>query len=143
MNEQFNSYKEHIEAVIQGQKGLNPFLEFLGIKVIKAENGYAEMHLPIKENFYQGYGIMQGGLMGALADEAMAYALLSDIDHKTGIATVSISHQHIRSAKEGVLIAKARVKKRGRKMAYMECEIYNNNKLVLNSIADFILFEKV
>ncbi len=132
--------REHISRVKNGERGLNRFIDFMGIRLIEADNGIAKMEVEVREDFYQGYSFMQGGLIGAVADECMAYAVLTEIrSNEKQIATVSISHQYIKPVKSGVLRAVGKVVKMGRRVAFTECKLYIKEKLVAKSEAVFII----
>ena len=132
--------KEHISRVINGEKELNKFIDFMKIKLIEANKGIAKMEIEVRDDFYQGYSFMQGGLIGAVSDECMAYAVLSEIKNdEKQIATVTISHQHIKPVKNGTLKAIANVVKMGRRVAFTECKLYLKDKLVAKSEAVFII----
>ena len=55
----------------------NPFIKFVGIQAPQLGKGYARFLLPFKPELANTIGLMQGGVIAALADEAVAYALYS------------------------------------------------------------------
>lgn len=135
--------KEHVEALLAGRKGINPFLELLNIRLIEAREGRAVMEMEIAPSFLQGNGTMQGGLLGALADEAMAYAVISISENKESVATIDINHQHARPVSSGRLIARAHVERMGRRVAFSHAKVFNQTdgeeRLVLISQASFVV----
>ena len=66
-----------LEAAIREKLAANPFIKFVGITAPQLGKGYARFLLPFKPELANTIGLMQGGVIAALADEAVAYALYS------------------------------------------------------------------
>ena len=60
-----NNYREYLERIKAGEKGLNPFLDFLDIKLTDLKDGFAEFRMKVRHEYLQGAKIMQGGLVVA------------------------------------------------------------------------------
>lgn len=133
------SYKDHIQQVMAGQVGINPYLDLFAVRLEQAQGGEAVMSMEVSQKYYQGAGVMQGGLIAALADEAMAYALLGEIGDDKIIATVDISHTHLAPVFGGRLSAHSRIIKKGKRMAFLEAQVYVAETMVLNSRASFMI----
>ena len=114
------SYTERIKK--DGRKA-NPFFCFTGIDIVKAEPGNAVLTLTVRPELYNGVGWLQGGMLVALADEAMALALYPLLGTNEGIATIAESTSFIRGVRNGTIRAEARVIKKGRRVAFMEAEV--------------------
>jgi len=114
------SYSERIKK--DGRKA-NPFFCFTGIDIVKAEPGNAVLTLTVRPELYNGVGWLQGGMLVALADEAMALALYPLLGTNEGIATIAESTSFIRGVRNGTIRAEARVIKKGRRVAFMEAEV--------------------
>ncbi len=137
------SYQDHIAQIQNRQKGINPYIDELSIDLIAAKNGQCEMRMPVTKRFFQGAGVLQGGIAGSLADEAMAYALLSKVSEEQIIATVDIGHTHLAPIFDGILTARAKIIKIGKRMAFLECIIENEKKQpVLRSNASFMILAR-
>ncbi len=134
--------QEHIQRVISGEKGLNPYLDLFQIRVLRAEQGEVDMEMQVRAEYFQGHGAMQGGLLGALADEAMAYALLSATTEEELIATIDIAHQHLRPVSGGVIVARGSITKRGKRVAFLQCTLTIDSQPVLFSTSSFIITQK-
>ena len=59
----------------------------MGIQVPQLGRGYARFLLPFKPELANAIGLLQGGMIAALADEAVAYALYS-------LVAARGNHQH-------------------------------------------------
>lgn len=51
-----------------------PFTNFLNPNVIKCENGFAELHVPLRHDLTQHHGYAHGAVVGCVADSACAWA---------------------------------------------------------------------
>jgi len=115
------SYFERIKK--DGQKA-NPFFCLTGIDIVKAEQGNAVLTMPVRPDMHNGVGWLQGGMLVAIADEAMALALYTLLEKNEGIATIAESTSFIKGVRNGTLLAEARVIKKGRRVAFMEAEVW-------------------
>jgi acyl-CoA thioesterase len=115
------SYFERIKK--DGRKA-NPFFCLTGIDFVKAEPGRAVLTMPVRPDMHNGVGWLQGGMLVAIADEAMALALYPLLEKNEGIATIAESTSFIRGVQNGMVIAEARVIRKGRRVAFMEAEVW-------------------
>jgi len=74
---QDRTFSPELEADIRQKLAANPFIKFVGITAPQLGKGYARFLLPFKPELANTIGLMQGGVIAALADEAVAYALYS------------------------------------------------------------------
>jgi acyl-CoA thioesterase len=115
------SYFERIKK--DGRKA-NPFFCLTGIDIVKAEPGKAVLTMPVRPDMHNGVGWLQGGMLVAIADEAMALALYPLLEKNEGIATIAESTSFIRGVQNGTILAEARVIRKGRRVAFMEAEVW-------------------
>jgi len=80
--------------------------------------------MPVRPDMYNGVGWLQGGMLVAIADEAMALALYPLLEKNEGIATIAESTSFIKGVQKGSVLAEARVIKKGRRVAFMEAEVW-------------------
>jgi uncharacterized protein (TIGR00369 family) len=118
----------YLENIKKDGKYANPFFGLMGIDVISIEPGTAELKMQVRPDMLNGVGWLQGGILVAIADEAMALALYSLLSRTEGIATISESTSFIRGVQEGYIVAKARVIRKGRRVAFGEGEVYSDNE---------------
>jgi len=118
----------YLENIKKDGKYANPFFCLMGIDVISIEPGTAELKMLVRPDMHNGVGWLQGGILAAIADEAMALALYSLLSGTEGIATISESTSFIRGIQEGHIVAKARVIRKGRRVAFAEGEVYSVNE---------------
>jgi uncharacterized protein (TIGR00369 family) len=122
---------------------LNPFLDFMGTKLVELKDGYAQFRLPIRPEFLQGAGSMQGGLMVALADEAIAHAMMSQLAPDEGLTTIELKSNFLAGVSSGELIATAAVFKKGQSLIIGDCLVTDDEgRNICRVSATFLLLHK-
>ena len=124
----------YLEKINKDGKNANPFFCLMGIDVVSVETGKAVLRMLVRPDMHNGVGWLQGGMLAALADEAMALALSTLLAKNEGIATISESTSFIKGVKEGFIIAEGRVIRKGRRVAFAEGEVFmdDNEKAMLS-----------
>lgn len=119
-----------------------PIWKFLDSSIIEAEDGKSVVEMPINDDIKQMYGTVHGGIIGTLIDMAMASAVTSLMSNEENAVTVDLSVHYLNGAKKGTLIGKGRVIKKGRRMAFLEADVWNDNQLVAKGTASFMVLQK-
>ncbi len=127
-----------LEASIRERLGRNPFIKFVGIQVPQLGKGYARFVLPFKPDLANSIGLMQGGVIAALADEAVAFALYSLVAEGETFNTVEMKINFLGAVKEGEVTAEARIAKRGRTISLGEFEVRQADRLVAKGLCTYI-----
>jgi uncharacterized protein (TIGR00369 family) len=100
-----------------------PFVEALGISCEESQPGYAVARWkPVPQWLRPGGYLFGGGLM-TLADAALYMAILSQIGLKAMAVTSELKMNFLRPAMGGDVLARARVLKLGRRIAYGEVHL--------------------
>jgi uncharacterized protein (TIGR00369 family) len=137
------NYDIYLEKIKNGQKGINPFLDFLGITMIELKDGYARFKMPVRPEYLQGAKAMQGGLIVALADETIAHAMMTQLSSEEGLTTIELKSNFLAEVSEGELIATATVFKKGQSLVIGDCLVADNEeKNVCRVSATFLLLKK-
>ncbi len=118
----------YFERIKKEGRLANPFFCLAGIDIVKAEPGNAVLTMPVRPDLHNGVGWLQGGMLVAIADEAMALALYPLLEKDEGIATIAESTSFIRGVREGTILADARVIRKGRRVAFMEAEVWSDDR---------------
>ncbi len=74
------------------------FSQWLGIKILQAGEGFCTLHLKVRKEMLNGFGIVHGGITYSLADSALAFASNS---HGRKCVSVETSISHTCSLLEG------------------------------------------
>ena len=98
------------------------FRELLGIEIEERGDGRAKLAFrPTKEHLNDG-GIVHGGALATLADCAMGSALASTLDDEAPL-TVEAKINYLEPGLEGVIVAEAEVKRKGKRFTVLEAEL--------------------
>jgi len=108
--------------------GNDKFAAYVGMKIIKIDQGYAVTQMEINENHLNGVNIVQGGVIFTLADYAFAAAANS-----RGFATLGVnaSISYFKSPQGKVLTAEAKEISSSNKLCSYNVDVFDeNNDLV-------------
>lgn len=124
------------------EQGVSPFWDYIGMKELKAEDGYAELRLDITQDFLQKRGAVHGGVIATLIDGAIYSAVHSVMSEEEASVTVEMKINYLASAKGEYLIAKSKLFHYGRTLSVGQAEIFDSNdKLVAVGNATFLIFK--
>ena len=127
----------------EGKKGLNPYLDAFGVTVIEISKGRAVFSMPVRPDYLQGAKAMQGGLIVALADEAIAHAMMTQLAPDEGLTTIELKSNFLSGVSGGELIAEASVFKKGQSLMIGDCLVKDGKgKTVCRVSATFMLLKK-
>ncbi len=142
MQVQIEPLAPELEAGIRERLAANPFVQFVGIQVPQLGLGYARFLLPFKPELANSIGLMQGGVIAALADEAVAFALYSLVKEGETINTVEMKINFLGAVQDGDVTAEARIAKRGRTISLGEFEVRQADRLVAKGLCTYIHLTK-
>jgi uncharacterized protein (TIGR00369 family) len=122
---------------------MNPFLDYFGITLSELKDGYARFKMPVRPEYLQGAKAMQGGLIVALADEAIAHAMMTQLTPGEGLTTVELKSNFLAGVNSGELIATATVFKKGQSLIIGDCLVTDDQeKNICRVSATFLLLKK-
>ena len=113
----------------------NPVVKFMSIGLREVTSGEATLILKHRKELHNSMGLLQGGVLGVLADVAggvSLYSVLSD-PLKVVIPTVEFKLNFLRPAKGGDLVARGKVVHRGRQIAVCQVEISSEEGVLLTT----------
>jgi len=131
-----------LEAALRTRLAANPFIRFVGIEVPQLGRGYARFLLPFKGELANSIGLLQGGMIAALADEAVAFALYSLVKEGETINTVEMKINFLGAVKEGEVTAEAHITKRGRTISLGEATVRQADRLIAKAMCTYIHLTK-
>ena len=137
------NYTFYLENIRSGKKGLNPYLDSFNITLTQLSAGRACFTMPIRPEYLQGAGLMQGGLIVALADESIAHAMMTQLAPDEGLTTIELKSNFLSGISHGVLRADAAVFKKGRNLIIGDCLVTSEEgKNICRVSATFMLLKK-
>lgn len=106
-----------------------PVASFLEMKLVDLSPGYARVTMPMKPEYLNFNGLIFGGIISSVADQAFAYATNSEIN--PNVASQFNIH-FINAATVGdVLTAECHVLKTGRRVCISQIKVVNQeNKTI-------------
>lgn len=114
------------------------FSRLLGIRIIRAENGEAELRMSMQEQMLNLHGRMHGGALFSLLDTALGQASHSLFGGEAGSMTLECKINYIRAVEDGEVVCIAKVINAGRKVHVIEARASQGDKLVASAQATFI-----
>jgi len=106
------------------QLGKNePVASFLGMKLVELSTGFARVSMAMKPEYMNFNGMIFGGIISAVADQAFAYATNSVIN--PNVATQFNIHFISAAGEKDELTAECRVLKSGKRVCISEIKVSN------------------
>ena len=135
--------KTYLKKVQQPGQNVNPLFASLGVVVEKLSPESVVLRLPFRPEFIQGGGMIAGGIIATLADEAMAHAALANLNPGETTATIEMNIRSLKGCASGTIMATASLIKKGRRVITLQAEITNeNNQSVALAGASFMVLDK-
>lgn len=107
-------------------KSVSPSSLWLKGTLLDIEVGYAAIRYTIRNEMTNPLGTIQGGVMAALIDDTMGLAFYSLFENNM-FTTTNLNINYLFGAKEGEEVTvKANVVRIGKKIANVECKVYNH-----------------
>jgi len=117
----------------------NPFADLIGLRFSAAAEGQSECRLNITPSLLNPNGVVHGAVVYALADTGMGGALVSALEAGQACATVEIKMSYLRAATAGALTCTARVLQKGRRIAFLEAQVFNDGQLIATASETFVV----
>ncbi|GAB2827273.1 PaaI family thioesterase [Actinocorallia aurea] len=106
------------ESVLAAQ----PFSKLIGTRIVAFGDGEAVLELDIRDDHRQQNGLVHGGLLSYLADNALTFAAGAEVGGN--VLTSGFTIDYLRPAVTGTLRAEGRVVRAGRTRIVTRCEIF-------------------
>lgn len=129
------------EQRLRERTKINPYVNYLGIELLKIEEGLVEARMPLFDEQKQYSGVSHGGVLAALADTIAGYAAYTNTPLEKDVLTAEMKISFLRAAWGKELRAKGYAIKSGRRVHFCECEIYCDEKLVAKASGTFCVVE--
>ncbi|MBD1550133.1 PaaI family thioesterase [Pseudomonas typographi] len=115
----------------------SPFSQLLGCRVLRLEEGLAEVGLALTEPLRNRLGKLHGGAMFSLVDVAMGLACSMSHGFDKASVTLECKINYIRAVADGDVVCLAKVIHAGRRTLVVEAEVLQNDKLMAKAQATF------
>lgn len=125
MSRQFTDYDEAIRYMREVAVGRSGFSRFLDLQPLRCWEGEAELTLAMRDDLTQHHGFAHGAIVGAMADNACAWAASSVAgDVVTGSYTINF----LAPARGAQLRAKGTVVKAGRRQVIVRADVWSEDE---------------
>ena len=111
------------------------FISIVGLQREDAEDGRAVLTLDADDRHLNPYGTVHGGALATLADSAMGAAVRAAGAETP--ATIEMKMTFVEPGQPGRLVATAHVRKKGKRITIVECEIQQEGDLVALALGTF------
>jgi uncharacterized protein (TIGR00369 family) len=116
-----------IHAWLTGEIQPPPIATLIGFELKSASEGQSQVQLVASQQHHNPMGTVHGGIYCDIADAAMGTALASLMEEGEIFSTVALSIQYYKPVQAGRLEAQARVIRRGKTIAHVECDIHDES----------------
>lgn len=101
-----------------------PFLKLIGVKVDDNSVEGCVMHIDLRDDLKNPYGLAHGGIYFSISDACAATAARADGRH---YVTLSVNINYLKSTTKGRIIARSHMIKKGRTTAVYSVDTYDEN----------------
>ena len=116
-----------------------PFAELLGIRPGQSDQGVGTAFMTVADRHRQGAGVVQGGILVALADYAFFRACRSVLKEGEHAVTIELKMNFIAPARDGELTARSVIKNRGGRIIVGDMEINGpDGELIATGIGTYM-----
>ena len=112
---------------MRGELNPPPIARLLGFVLRSREPGHAVFEMEVDERHHNPMGTLHGGVYCDLADAAMGYAYAATLGEGETFTTIELKINFLRAVRKATLTADARVVKAGSTLAYVECDVKDQN----------------
>ena len=113
----------YAEKWLAGELELAPITALLGVRPVSLGEGEARIEMAVGERLHNAMGTVHGGVFCDLADVAMGAALATVTAEGESFSTLQLQMSYFLPVVEGRLSAHARLVRRGRAVAHLECDL--------------------
>ena len=120
-----------IEQEMRERVAASPFHSSMGISIDVVRDGEVRLRMEAGPAHANLHGTVHGGVLATLADTAAGLAVRSEMADPAGAhASVHLGVQFLAPATTGTLFATGRVVKLGRRLAFAEAQVDDDDGLV-------------
>lgn len=134
---------EFMNKLLTGELPGAPIASHLGMELTDVSHGTVTFRCHPDESHYNPIGMVHGGLVATLLDSALGCATHTTLPAGTGYTSIEIKVNYLRpvTSSSGPLICTGNVTKAGRRVAFAEGEVLDNqNKAVATASGSLLVF---
>ena len=126
----------------EGHPARGGWAEPYGIQVAHVEEGHVVLEFEASEKHHQPNGVVQGGVLTAIADAAMGMAGMTVQEVGWANTTIELKINFIRPVIRGLVSAEGKVVQAGKTVIFLEAEVKNEEgKLAALATSTVLAFQ--
>jgi uncharacterized protein (TIGR00369 family) len=120
--------------------GHSPVHGWLGMELVSRSATACEIRLPVRPEFLQQEGALQGGILSSLADASAVYVLLPDLPPERSLTSVEFKLNFLSPGRPdgGDLTGHGKLIRRGRKLAVCEAEVHQGTRVLARGLFTYL-----
>ena len=118
----------------------HPYADLLGLIIKSKSDGKCTCSIAFGKTLLNPNGVVHGGAIYSMADTGMGGALSSTLQEDQLCATIEIKIMYLKPAGHFDLVCYSELIKKGRRVAFLESEVYSNDKLIAKASGSFAIF---
>lgn len=122
---------EVLNNLIESKLNRPPIAEFIGFEIPTFSEGKCEIKLNATKKFHNPMGTLQGGILCVIADAAMGMAFYSTLKENESFTTINLQINFFKQVIEEEITANASCIRRGSSVGYLECDLFNSQKVLI------------
>ena len=121
-----------------------PAHRLLGLEFVSRSAEHGELRMPVRPEHLQVEGVVHGGLITTLADQAAVTCLHAEMAPDQTMTSIELKVSFLRPALLGAgdLVARADVIKRGRSVALCRVEVTQGEKAVARGLFTYLFSDR-
>jgi len=123
-----SAFSDLVQKWLAGDRELAPITSLLQVRPVQIGEGEARVELIAGERLHNAMGTVHGGVFCDLADIAMGVALATVANEGESFSTLQLQMSYFLPVVSGRLVAHARVVRRGRTSAHLECDVEDDEQ---------------
>jgi uncharacterized protein (TIGR00369 family) len=126
---------ELTQKMVRGEEPPPPIGRLLGFRLTFIEPGRAVCEMAVDDRHHNPLGTLHGGVYCDLADAAMGLAYAATLGEDESFTTVELKINFLRAVRQAILSAEAKIVKAGSTLGYVECEVKDQDGLLVAKAA--------
>ena len=121
-----------------------PVNKLFHYKLISQSSEETVLSMEARQEFLQEEGLVQGGILSAIADTAAVYTFYPGLDAKETMTSIEFKVNFLRPATpgRGALVARAKVVQRGKKVGICDVEVTQSEALILKGLFTYMFYQR-
>lgn len=116
------------------------FQQLIGLDIYERENGASRARIAVTPDHMNPHGVVHGGVLYSMADTGMGAALYTRLADDESCATIELKMVYIAGVRDGTLECETKVLNKGKRVAFLESEVRNGDRLVAKALGTFAIF---